>query len=182
MNKRIWRLAAASVVALAALPVQHALAGGSTTTESGCFDITGDSTGKYENVIKSASTSAGATPLDPWQVNATYYPRAGAAHADVVLSAPSCPSATYNLVVYPDGAHLDMRNARPIRVISQPGDGSTGTLSAPLYVLGLFDHTDATCEETVLQVSDGKTVVDTAPDTGTVRQCKDVPPAQGYGG
>jgi hypothetical protein len=84
--------------------------------------------------------------------------------------------------VYKDGAD---RTAKPLRVISQPGDGTGDSSGNPLLIVGLFDHFADPCVGLVAQVSDGRTVVDTAPDNGLIHVCNNDPNgggAQGFGG
>ncbi|MDX6199039.1 MAG: hypothetical protein QOJ79_2190 [Actinomycetota bacterium] len=182
MNKRIWAVASATVVALGILPVAHAVAGGTTPTETGCYDITPASQGAFNDVLKSASQTGSGTLVDPYgPVKPTYFANAASLDSTLVLGAASCPTATYSVLVFPRGS--DPSKVRPLRTITQPGDGTTGTSrDNPLEILGLFDHQSEVCVDALVQVLDGRTVIDTAPDTGTKTICKDGTGAQGFGG
>lgn len=196
-HKRIWALGSVALLAAGMLPAVAAVAAGGTThTETGCYDITPNSHAAFNDVIQSATQTGDGSVLKPYgPVTYTYYAKAGVFDASLVLSAPSCTDATYTLDVYPDGTDLSSRKAAaPIRSISVAGDGTSGTDAQPLIIRGLFDHLTArsdgqVCVAAQARVSDSSGTVDAAPGittaqpTGLITLCNDSGSgAQGFGG
>lgn len=190
MNRTLsLALGSALLAAAAVVPTAAAAAGGKPQSETGCFDLV-DAEGHFERVISSATQSGNGSLLSPWgKVQETYYENAGVLDVSIVLAAPSCPEATYTLALYPRGTDLSgPRPPAPLRAVSVPGDGTTGTSASPFALFGLIDHLPvaddgAVCVGAQLQVSDssGK-VVDVAPDAGPADICQGGGGGRAFGG
>lgn len=184
MNKLIRNALAVVLFAGVGVPIGYATAQAGTT-ETGCHDIT-EGKGAFNAVIKSATIQN-----DPLIGDATvkeeYYPDAGLVHVDMTLAAPSCPSATYSVVVR--STHVDAKGKRRVfREISQSGDGVNSTLTFDGFIdlyTGYTDAAEASCVEAFLRVQDsaGRTI-DIAPNAGQepVELCKELAGGQVYGG
>lgn len=183
MNNLVRNALAVVLFTGVAVPVGYSTAQAGTT-ETGCHNILEGTSSSFKHVISRAYVEHDPL-IGEASIKEEYYADAGVLHLQMPLEAASCTTATYTVVV--QSAEVDARGKRKVlRELSQPGDG----VSSELTFDGLIDvyagYRDDTCVETFLRVQDatGRTI-DLAPDGGAddaVETCKDIAPAQAYGG